>query len=220
MDFIDVCPPIVVERLMNIDLTSSENAPLFSWVAEQSSLNCQIQSVIVVASKLNANSHPQIISDFCGSVATYSGFFTPLAIDQIKQAYLRVPYYESIAPSYFIGLRDTKIDIRDHIKTIVGEPDWSFTHPRKNAATWHYYLYLASLHEPGAIDALAQKISDTRNGNDATNLLESLSQLKGQHVTKVLKQYENDDRHADGTNSPALKISENVKFWLENRPEK
>lgn len=216
MAFVDSCPPIVVERVMRVDLGSGENSELFSWIAGQAPLECQVQAVVAVAGRLNRDSHPQVIADFCGSVGTYARFFTPLALEQIKHAYLRVPYSDGIAASYFLGLRLTGLDIRDHLKPRVKE-DWSFTHPRSEAATWHYYLYLASLGEPGALDRIAEKIADTKNGNDATNLLESLSELPGKEVADILRRYENDSRTSDGTEGPGPMISENVKVWLMMR---
>lgn len=216
MAFVDSCPPIVVERVMHVDLASSENSELFSWIAGEAPLDCQVQAVVAIAGRLNRDSHLQVIADFCSSVGTYARFFTPLALEQIKHAYLRVPYSDVIALNYFTGLRQTRIDIRDHLKSRVVE-DWSFTHPRTDAATWHYYLYLATLGEPGAVDALARKIADTRNGNDATNLLESLSQVPGKDVTDVLKSYAGDPRRSDGTEEPGAPISEMVPIWLMMR---
>lgn len=216
MAFVDSCPPIVVERVMRVDLGSGENSELFSWIAGQAPLECQVQAVAAIAGRLNRDSHPEVIADFCSSVATYARFFTPLALEQIKHAYLRMPYSDTIALPYFLGLRQTGIDIRDHLASRV-KVDWSFTHPRNNAATWHYYLYLASLGEPGALDALADKIARTKNGNDATNLLESLSKLPGEPVAAILRSYATDQRRADGTEGPGATIAETVNIWLMMR---
>lgn len=216
MAFVDSCPPIVVERVMREDLGSSESAELFSWIAGQAPLDCQVQALIAVSERLDAKSHPQVIGDFCGSVATYARFLTPLALEQIKVAYLRFPYFEVIAQPYFLGLRSAKIDIRPHLKRRV-DIDWSFEHPRQGAATWHYYLYLASLGDADAVDAIAKKLADTENGNDLTNLLQSLSEVEGDAVTDLLRQYENDTRRADGTEGPGMMISENVEAWLMMR---
>lgn len=218
MAFVDSCPPIVVERVMRVDLGSSENSELFTWIAGQAPLDCQVQAVVAIAGRLNRDSHPQVIADFASSVGTYARFFTPLALEQIKHAYLRVPYSDAIALNYFTGLRLTGIDIRDHLSSRVRE-DWSFTHPRTDAATWHYYLYLVSLGTPGALDRIAQKIAKTENGNDATNLLESLSEVPGKDITALLRTYENDSRTSDGTEGPGPMISENVKVWLMMRGE-
>lgn len=216
MAFVDDCPPIVVERVMREDLSSSDSAGLFSWVADNAPLDCQVQAVIAVANRMDKSSHPQVIGDFCSSVATYARFMTPMAIEQITHAYLRFPYAESVAASYFLGLRETKIDIRSHLTRRV-EIDWSFEHPRKDAATWHYYLYLASLGDQKAIAALGEKLASTENGNDLANLLESLNEVEGEDVTRLLKAYENDMRRDDGTEGPGMLISDNVRYWLSLR---
>lgn len=218
MAFVDDCPPIVVERVMREDLSSSDSAGLFSWIAVNASFDCQVKALIAVAGRMDKNSHPQMISDFTSSVATYAPFLTPLTIEPITHAYLRIPYYESVASPYFAGLRETGIDIRQHVARRV-DIDWSFEHPRQNAATWHYYMYLASLGDPKAYEALAEKLASTENGNDLTNLLESLRVLKGENATNLLKAYENDTRHADGVDGPGMMISENVKMWLSLREQ-
>ena len=218
MAFVDDCPPIVVERVMREDLADSESSELFSWIAGNASLDCQVKALIAVADRLDKNSHPQVIGDFTSSVATYARFLTPLGVEQIKSAYLRVRYDETVAAQYFLGLRATKIDIRPHLERRV-EVDRSFEHPRQNAATWHYYLYLASLEDPAAIEALGEKLASTENGNDLTNLLQSLSEVEGENVTSLLRAYENDMRRADGTEAPGMPISENVKLWLSMREQ-
>lgn len=216
MDYIDSCPPVVIERIQSADLASSDYGGLFSWIANESSLECQVQSVAAVADRLTDRSHPAVVDDFSGSVATYARFLTPESIARIKAAYLRFPYQESIAFNYFGGLRRSSIDIRDFLRTRVVE-DWTFTHPRQAAATWHYYMYLAALGEPGALDALARKIAQTEDGNDATNLLQSLSELKSEGVVEVLRRYENDMRRADDPEGPGMTISEYVKIFLMNQ---
>jgi len=171
------CPPVVIEYIQDVDLSSSKNASLFSWIASNSPLECQVEILGVVADLLNKSSHPQVIDDFCSSAATYARFLSSQAKKQIKNAYLRFSYSSSIAMNYFNGLRYNQIDIRPHLKGKITE-DWSFEQPRLNAETWHYYLYLAALNEPGAYEALEKKLKLTTNGNDATNLLKSLAEVK------------------------------------------
>jgi hypothetical protein len=216
MDFADYCPPIVVERVQKADLASAENSGLFSWIANEAELECQVHAIKAVAERLTADSHPQVIDDFSNSVATYARLLPPEAVASIRAAYLRFPYFEANASDYFAALRLTGIDIRGHLKGKIRE-DWAFTQPRRDAATWHYYMYLASLGEPGAIDALAAKIAETDNGNDATNLLQSLSELKAEGVTEVLRLYENDLRRADDPEGPGMTIAESVAVFLQMR---
>lgn len=216
MAFVDYCPPAVIEKVREADLSKAENGTLFSWIAGVAPLDCQVSAVVEIAGRMTARTHPSVIDDFCGSVATYARFLTPEGREAITSAYLRLPYYDFIAVNYFNGLRLTGIDIREYLRKRVPE-DWSFTHPRRDAATWHYYLYLASLGEPGALDALARKLADTRSGNDLTNLLDSLAELPGDGVTAILGRYADDPRTADGTEGPGTPVAQTVAVLLALR---
>jgi hypothetical protein len=207
------CPPEVVEYVQTVDLASSENSGLFSWIASNSPLKCQVDSIGAIADRLNQLSHSQVIDDFCSSAATYARFLTPHAKQKVEGAYLRFPYYPSIAMSYFNGLRYNQIDIRSHLKGKITE-DWTFEQPRLNAETWHYYLYLAALDEPGAYEALENKLRSTENGNDVTNLIKSLSDVKTERTKQILLQYTQDTRRAEGPEGPELMILETVSLLL------
>ena len=216
MDINDMnCPPAVIEYVQTVDLAASDNSELFSWIASNSPLECQVDSLVTVAGRLDDTSHPQVIDDFCASAATYARLLTPEAKQSVKDAYLRFPYHQSIAMNYFNGLRYNKIDIRPHLKGKTTE-DWTFEHPRLNAATWHYYLYLASLDETGAYEALEKKLAATANGNDATNLIKSLAEVRTGRTKNILLQYRHDTRHAEGPEGPELTIAETVSILLEN----
>jgi hypothetical protein len=216
MDFVAICPPAVVDRVRETDLTAAAGSTLFSWIASQSELQCQIAALEAVAKRLKSTSHPQVIDDFAASAATYARFLTPEVVDAVRVAFEHVPYSEAIAANYFLALRLNRIDLRDHLRAKVRE-DWSFEHPNLNAATWHYYMYLASLGETGALERLAGKIADTANGNDATNLLQSLSELKAEGVDEVLRSYLGDKRTADATEGPGPTIAESVRNFLMMR---
>lgn len=207
------CPPAVIEYVQTVNLSSSKNSSLFSWIATNSPLECQIDSLTTVAKRLNHLSHPQVINDFCSSVATYARLLKPQTKEIIKEAYLRFPYQKSIALNYFNGLRYNQIDIRPYLKKKIIE-DWSFKQPRLNAETWHYYLYLASLEEPGAYKALERKLDTTTNGNDATNLIKSLADLKTERTKNILLRYKQDTRHSDGPVGPGPTIAETVSTLL------
>lgn len=209
------CPPAVIEYVQTVDLASSENSELFSWIAANSPLVCQVHSLIGVAERLDASSHRQVIDDFCASAATYARFLKPEAKQKVKEAYLRFPYHQSIAMNYFNGLRYNQIDIRPPLKGKITQ-DWTFENPRLNAETWHYYLYLASLEEPGAYEALEKKLAATENGNDATNLIKSLADLRTERTKNILLQYKQDIRRAEGPEGPELTIAETVSILLTN----
>jgi len=208
------CPPAVIQHVQTVDLAASENSDLFSWIAENSSLECQVHSLVAVAERLDDTSHAQVIDDFCGSVATYARFLEPEAKEKIKLSYLRFTYYPSIAMNYFNGLRYSQIDTRPQLKGTIKE-DWTFNHPRQKAETWHYYMYLASLDEPGAYEALEKKLAAIKNGNDLTNLIKSLADLRTERTKNILLQYSKDTRRADSPVGPGQMIAETVSILLE-----
>jgi hypothetical protein len=207
------CPPAIIEYIQTVNLASSENSEIFSWIASNSPLECQVYSVGAVAERLDESSDPQVIDDFCASVATYARFLTSETKKKVRAAYIRFPYYQSIAMNYFNGLRYNQIDIRSHLMGKITE-DWTFKHPRLNAETWHYYLYLASLEDPGAYEALKKKLAATVNGNDATNLIKSLAEVRTEHTKKILLQYRKDTRRAEGPEGPEQTIAETVSLLL------
>lgn len=201
------------DRLQSTDLTSSDSSNLFNNLANET-IECQVEALRLIASRLDATSHPLVIGDFCSTAATLSRFLPPDAISDIKSAYLRFPYHEPIHVHYFHGLRLNHIDLRPHLAGKLTD-DWSFNHPRQNAQTWHHHLYLASLGDPDAYTRLAEKIATTTDGNDATNLLKSLAELATAAAKDILLRYANDPRRADGPDGPAMKISETVALLLQ-----
>lgn len=216
LDFAQKCPPSVSNLIKNANLESSDTVPFFSKIASQSDLECQVASVVAIAKRITEKSHQQMHDDFFSAVGTYSKFFKPDMIEVIAEAYQRIPYDSYFAVNYFWGLSQTKIDLRDELKTKIKE-DWSFTNTRSNASTWHYFMYMATLGDKKALNALAQKIKKTSNGNDATNFLSALSELKAEGVDEILLSYANDSRTCDGADEPGLPISENVKIWMMMR---
>ena len=160
MDFIDVCPPNVVQVVETADLGQSENGDLFSWIAGEAPLDCQVMALSKVADRMGKASHPQVIDDFSASAATYSRFLKPRDIERIASAYRRMEYHDFIAANYFNGLRQNRIDIRDKLRRHVQE-DWSFAHPRQaGAATWalRVRLDLGELHfeRSGSLDDIGR----------------------------------------------------------------
>lgn len=216
MDYLSLCPPSVADLIRTSNLESPESGTLFSEIAGRSALDCQVAAVGAIADRLTPYSDPQALDDFFGAVATYARFLPPEDIAAVRDAYLRIPYQPALALNYFGGLMATGIDIRGRLKNRVPE-DWTFAQPRRDAATWHYHLYLASLGDSHALQALADKIAATADGNDATNLLQSLSELKADGVDTILQSYADDPRTADGTEGPGLPISENIKLFLMMR---
>jgi hypothetical protein len=208
------CPVSIIKHIMEADLNSSENSTLFSWVAEKSTLACQVYSLGLIARRLDDSSDRQVLVDFCSSAATYAKFLTPQIVQDIKDAYLKFPYNESSSLSYFNGLRYNQIDIRSYLKGKIKE-DWSFTYPRKKAQTWHYSLYLASLGDGPAYLALDKKLTSTTDGNDLTNLIINLATLKTVQVKEILLKYQQDLRRSDTPGGPGITVGESVLLLIE-----
>jgi hypothetical protein len=209
------CPEEVIKHVRSVDLTDDENASLFAWIAGKAPLDCQVHCVTEVADRIDATSHPEVIADFCSAAATYARLLEPESVVKVKAAYLRFNYDKNIHSNYFLGLRYNRIDLRNELSGKI-EPDWSFTNPRKDAETWHYYLYLASLDAPGAYEALNKKIAGTISGNDVTNLLKSLADLKTEGARKILLNYKGDKRTSDTAVGPGPPISETVSGILNS----
>lgn len=207
------CPEHVLAAIQSADLTTSESSTLFAWIAEHAPLECQVHAVGAVAERIGADADPQVIDDFCGAAATYARFLEPNDRARVQGAYTRFAYHAAIAMNYFLGLRLNSIDIRPLLLGKV-EEDWTFEHPRRDAATWHYHLYLASLDTPGAYEAIRAKLAVTANGNDLTNLIKSLAELKTPRTRDILHEYRDDPRTSDGPNGPRAPISQTVRLLL------
>lgn len=211
MNYIDICPPAVVYEIQQADLRSSESSNLITWVEEHSDRQCAVAALEAVAVRLNAESDLTVIDLFCNAVASYARMLDAGQKAIIRAAYQRFSYDPAISFNYFLGLRNANIDLRGDLHGKVAI-DWSFSSPRRDAETWDYYLYLAALDEPGALEALATKIAETKSGNDTTLLLMSLADLPRKAVDDILTRYAEDQRTAEGVNGPGLTIAENVRL--------
>lgn len=216
MNLQNECPPNLAVEIRQIDVTLQDSGQIISEIVDKSFLNahCIEAMLVTIAKKINALTDQLVLSNFFSSLATHHKILSDNAKSQIKEGILRARYMQSIAAYYFTALRYNQIDVRDYLQDKIIE-DWSFTHPRaENAATWHYYLYLASLNEPGAIEALDKKIAITASGNDVTNLLTSLYDLKSEEAFDILLKYKDDMRRADAPEGEGMSISETVKIYL------
>jgi hypothetical protein len=216
MDYVDVCPPAVVTAIREADLRSYDSRNLITWAETEAGRDCAVAALDAVAQRLSPDSDLAVIDLFWNAVATYAPMLDADQTETVRLAYMRVPYNPDLSFNYFLGLRNTGIDIRGRLRNRV-PIDWRFTSTRRNAATWDYYLYLASLDEPGALKALARKIAETESGNDVTQMLRSLSDLRVAGVDDILKSYADDPRRADGVSGPGLPISTNVELMLLRR---
>jgi hypothetical protein len=216
MNYVDICPPAVVYQIQQADLRLAESSTLIAWVEQNSKWPCALAVLEAVALRLKADSNVAVINDFCNTVANYAGTLDADQKTTIREAYLRFPYSPSISFNYFLGLREARLDLRDHLQGRIAL-DWTFASPRRDAQTWDYYLYLATLEEPGALEALARKIAETKSGNDVTLLLMSLAEVPGKGVDTILKLYADDPRTADGVEGPGMPIGQNVGLLLQKR---
>ncbi len=203
----DLCPPAVLQIIEQADIQTADGDALFGAVQEGTSLGCQLYALTTIAERLNSTASLTLVDAFAETTAMYARVLQPEHLDPIKNAYLRMPYDGSIAPSYFAGLRANRIDIREHLAERMTE-DWSFVHPRdENAATWHYYLYLATLGTEGAMERLSEKMDAAETPNDLANLLRSFADVPGREATRVIRGYAKDDRRADGVDGPGTGIA-------------
>jgi hypothetical protein len=216
MDYVDVCPPSVVQAIREADLRSYDSRNLITWAETEAGRGCAVAALDEVARRLTPDSDLAVIDLFWNAVATYAPMLDADQIETVRLAYLRIPYDPALSFNYFLGLRNTGIDIRGRLRNRV-PINWNFTSTRRDAQTWDYYLYLASLNEPGALAALAAKIADTASGNDATQMLRSLSDLRVDGVDAILKGYAGDPRRADGVSGPGLPLSKNIELMLMRR---
>lgn len=217
MNYVDICPPAVVYQIQTADPRSAESRNLITWVEEHSDRRCAMAALEAVAARLGADSNPSVVDLFCNAIASYAPMLDAAQKDLIEAAYRRLPYRPEISFNYFLGLRKTGIDLRDALRDRVAI-NWAFASPRRDAQTWDYYLYLATLNDPGALEALSRKIAETSSGNDATLLLMSLADVPGPGVTQILNEYAKDPRTADGVEGPGMTLAENIRILLMLRP--
>lgn len=216
MDYVNVCPPAIVYRIQEADLKSSASSDLLTFVQGAGDRRCVLAATEAVARRISALTDPQVFGAFANTVASYASDFEPDQIPVIREAYLHYPYNRKISGEYFAGLRRTGIDLRDELRGKI-HPNWSFATPYSEGDTWDYYMYLASLEEPGALEALAAKIAETKGGNDVTLFLTSLADLPGPAVDAVLHRYAHDTRTADGVDGPAMSLADTVTHLMSMR---
>jgi hypothetical protein len=186
---------------------------------------CARELVHFLSEHVDGSTHGSLRDGYYGTVATHARFLPKDTLDAVEAAYLRTGFDRQNGRSYFLGLRESRIDLRAFLKTRVGQNDWSsFSGPSANATedatTWYYYLYLASLETPGALEAIERKVRATKSGNDVANLLSDLAELKRTParagVRRIIASFANDPRHTDGPNGPGLQLSQVIPLQLQS----
>jgi len=211
------CATPAMERIKTLDFSKEESAEVFSSIDVAPGWGrCAAVAVVQIADRLDARADRQVVSQFCTSVATFARHFSADDLTHLRAAYLRFPFVEADARPYFLGLEATTLDLRAHLKGKV-KVNWSFPSLHHDDATWCYERYLASLGEPGALDALAKKIARTKYGNDAYLFLLDLSESKIAGVDALIGRSAKDQRHTDGVDGPGMLISQWVELYLNQR---
>lgn len=221
MDFyqqvIDQCTMPVAAEVRSLVEGTPQGADALAGIVWDRGLadGCIMSSLGYLANRIGPNTEAAFVSVYFKTAGELA-HKNPLAVrEAIAAAATRVPFGQmpEVGVPVFSALRANRIDIRPTLaKTFVS--DWSFTRPQD--PTWQYYLYLADLGTTGAVEALARKIAETPNGNDATNLLKSLATVRNDEVRHVLAKYRDDQRHADAPDGPGLTIAQTVQFLLAN----
>lgn len=219
MDYIeivsDLCTPSVAAevRAINLQVMSGEDKFIELLQSPTTSEGCKSAVLAYLADKMHSPTS-SVASLYFEQAARLVDAHSKDTVKRIQQAAtsIKVQSYPDAARNYFNALKLNHIDIRQYLSETLS-PDWNFKAPE--AVTWQYYLYLADMDTSGALDALAQKISKTKNGNDATNFLVSLASLRSIGAKKILEQYRGDQRTADGPDGPGATIDETVSIYID-----
>jgi hypothetical protein len=227
-DYGTSCSPEVLKKAWAVDLRADEANTFFRDRFKASNAKgekCALELVHLLSERIDASTYAPLRDGYYGTVATYARFLAKDTMAAVEAAYLRTGFDRENSRSFFLGLREARIDLRAFLKTRVGKDDWSsFSGPSasstEDATTWYYYVYLASLETPGALEAIERKVRATQSGNDVANLLRDLAELKTSPakpaVRRLIASFANDPRRTDGPDGPGLKLSEAIPFDLQS----
>ncbi len=220
MDFyqeiIDHCSQPVAAEVRALQPGAPDGADILLDLMETRGLSVDCNRAVLgyLAGRLGNTATLGFVTDYFYYANQLAEGNAPEVREAIGRAALAVDFGQmpDAAVSVFTALRANRIDIRPALGRTFSE-DWSFSSPAD--PTWQYYIYLADLGTPGAIEALAAKIATTLYGNDVALLLSSLATVHREEARRVLESYLDDQRHADGVNGPGLSIAMTVKLLLE-----
>jgi len=114
----------VIERVAAIDLAADADEALFSWLAINTDLKCQVHAIIEVTGRMDARAYVSLVGHICSSAAKYGRFLSDVGRAQVHKA-----YDPSIHFAWLMGLRVSHIDIRYKMRGMILEY-WSFAQPR------------------------------------------------------------------------------------------
>ena len=216
--FLDNCPVEIVAEVKAADLIRPIGEDIF-FTVENSNAGpvCALASTLYLAPKISRRSSLEVQIGFLSSAATYAGLFPVDSLPAIADAILKIQRTNENTFIYFKALRLNKIDVRTVLFGSV-VPNWAFQHPRDmDAATWHYNLYLASLGEDDALNALIDKVQTTMDATAVYALLVDLAELPAKEVTQLLRSYLDDTRSTRGSNGPGATLGELVPVLVDRR---
>jgi hypothetical protein len=212
------CPMEIQQIVRGADLRRSSAAQVFDQVADigTADFRCLLTAIGYVGQGLNPRSDARAVDAWLVQVATYAGYFSAEELEDTRKTMLKIAIPDGNGMMFFEALRRNNIDIRAELAGKV-PPVWTFARPRDlGALAWHYNLYLARFRDADALGALANKIANTRSGNDVTLLLRNLAEVGTVEARDVITAYANDERTADGVDGPGPRISETVQLLLAN----
>lgn len=176
--------------------------------------------IVWFAPRVNASTHDQQLRDWLGYLAGYEGRLPDDLHPVVRDALLRIGYDRRLAKPYFDALIVHRINIREELSARV-LPDWTFGRPVSQDGsdhTWHYFRYLAVMQEPGAYQALADKVAATRNANAVMMFLDSLAKLRSPQARAILEVYRDDPRQILTASGVAEPLADSVRVMLDFGP--
>lgn len=217
MDYLELvnatCPIGIATEIRTIGSDLSAGDKLWE-IAPTLDPECGSNVLALLSSKVDAGTDPLFLSAYFSEAVRLSASNTPAIRQLVGDAASRVEItqHPDLARSYFSALIANNIDIRP---VLIQKNIPMLSGNEFRSLPWQYHLYLVALDTPHAIQMIERHLLTVQNGNDATNLLTSLANIRKPDVRRVLQSYSDDTRHADGPSGPGATISQTVTALLE-----
>ncbi|MBT0956276.1 hypothetical protein IV417_02660 [Alphaproteobacteria bacterium KMM 3653] len=217
MDFVELvnatCPPGIAAQVQGFRGGAAEGGRYWDLTPELGGV-CGSNVLGLLAERVDARSDGVFLAAYFAQASDHVATNTAQVRERIAQAAARVDIEArpDLARGYFTALRLNRIDIREALAL---RPIAPMQGGEFRQLGWQYHLYLASLDTPGALAAMASHVEGIASGNDVTNLLRSLVELRRRDVRALLETYRGDQRHADGPNGPGATIAQSVAIWID-----
>jgi len=215
---VEFCPSAYVQQARQEDLKQYPQNRVITTAWGQSGdgrADCIDALIAYFTPKIDANTHPQQLRAWLGYLSGYNGRMpADLALD-VRAALLRIPYDPDLAETYFMPLIAHKIDVSAELATRI-VPDWTFARLKtREAHTWYYFRYLASLGSAEAYAALADKVAMTADGNVVYSMLENLRDLRTPEAREILTRYVDDSRDLVGPSGDRTPLTVMVPLLID-----